>query len=305
VENHSSFCIGFCYYKIFILTSTLQSTERVKIFLEKNFSWKSGTGAGVAPGGMFSHADQKSLQKSTFLILSWKVSDSLCDKKVFRSSDRSIHEQSYTLHSGDSMEKNNELGIYEIRKNESYLSILQSSSLLIVGIFFGYHLGRQGVDTSCSTPVLSGVKPFSESDAAYFRKDYLNNGKNIAIGAKLESFSELEYSCNSVGAFEQLTNLHKRAKDLNEHNKRGEANRSRQATVSRKANAARAAEQAFRKCVSTMMPELLNFWDDSLKKGEVNFRAWDEASEQKSNGITQEVLEKTADFINEELENTS
>lgn len=203
------------------------------------------------------------------------------------------------------MEKNNELGIYEIRKKESYLTFLQSSSLLIVGIFFGYYLGRQGFDTSCSTPVLSDVKPFSKPDTAYSQKDYLNTGKNIRRGAKLESFSALEYSCNSGAAFEQLTNLHKTAKDLNEHNKRGEANLSRQATVSRKANAARAAEQAFRKCVSTMMPELLNFWDDSLKKGEVDFRAWNEVSEEKINGITQAILEKTADFINEELENTS
>lgn len=195
------------------------------------------------------------------------------------------------------MEKDDEPGIFRARTSGSYQTFLQSVSVLIGGIFLGHLLSRQHFSTSCNVPVIPEPKSFSATDVEHYQLDSLNT-LNIENSMKLESFSEHQYACNTRGAYEELTNLHKRSKDLDEHKKRGEANRSRQATIVRKADAARAAEHAFRECVSTMMPELLNFWDESLKKGDLNFHTW---SEEKNNGITLALLEDTADTIDKEL----
>lgn len=108
------------------------------------------------------------------------------------------------------------------------------------------------------------------------------------------TLSSKEFSCNSRLAFEQLSKLHARRIELDEHRKRGDANRARIGTINRKAIAADAAESAFRGCLSAMMPELLEFWDDKNRKGLISPRQWDNDEEKKINGITFEVLEQTA-----------
>ena len=106
--------------------------------------------------------------------------------------------------------------------------------------------------------------------------------------------SKNQFACNSLEAFEELTRLHWKAENLHEHEKRGEANRDRYATIRRKAAAASTAESAFRKCVSSFMPELLNLWDKKLKLGHIDFRAWNGAKEKAVDGISFQTLEETA-----------
>jgi len=112
---------------------------------------------------------------------------------------------------------------------------------------------------------------------------------------QLQDLSANQFSCNSAQAFEELTNLHKLAHSLAEHRKKGEANNARRATIERKATSAQAAENAFRKCVNSMMPEVLQLWDDKFKHGQIRFNAWDESKERANDGITLQVLEETAD----------
>lgn len=117
------------------------------------------------------------------------------------------------------------------------------------------------------------------------------------VNSKFLGTSELQYSCNAQGALEKLTNLHDHSVRLSGRKQRGEANRVRQATISRKAVAAGSAEQAFRECVGIMMPETLKFWDESKSKGQLDSLSWSDASEKKISGITMEVLENTADSL--------
>ncbi|CAL6335073.1 unnamed protein product [Bathycoccus prasinos] len=89
----------------------------------------------------------------------------------------------------------------------------------------------------------------------------------------LQALAEHQFSCNAVKAFEELTLLHRRRKELEDRNRKGEANLARKATVARKFTAASAAEGAFRKCTNTMMPELLSLWDAKLERGELDIHA--------------------------------
>lgn len=198
------------------------------------------------------------------------------------------------------MEKSNEPGIFQPRKSESHLTFLQSFSILVAGIFLGYLLSKQLVSTTCNMTELSDQESFSKSDTQNHYIDNLDM-HNTEKESILDTFSSHRMLCNARGAYEELTKLYRRSKDLNEHKKRGEANLSRQATISRKANGARAAEHAFRECVHTMMPNLLNLWDESLKKGEINFRGWNDAREEKNDGVTLALLEDTADLIESDL----
>ena len=110
----------------------------------------------------------------------------------------------------------------------------------------------------------------------------------------LTTLSSKEFACNTRLAFNHLSKLHARRIDLAEHRKRGDANLARIGTINRKSTAAEAAEGAFRGCLSMMMPELLELWDDKNRKGEITARQWDNEKEKKINGITFEVLEQTA-----------
>ncbi|CAL6334680.1 unnamed protein product [Bathycoccus prasinos] len=94
-------------------------------------------------------------------------------------------------------------------------------------------------------------------------------------------------------------NRWKNAEKLREHEKRGEANRARLANVHRKAAAATSAESAFRKCVSSLMPELISLWDEKFELGQIDFRAWNDSKEKKVDGITLQTLEETAKSIDD------
>jgi len=109
---------------------------------------------------------------------------------------------------------------------------------------------------------------------------------------KLMSFSSQEFACNSQLALEELSILHAKSLKLVAHSKRGDANRDRTATINRKAAAAVASENAFRSCMSTMMPELLKFWDEENNKGHLT--TFSEEKEQRIDGITFQVLEQAA-----------
>ena len=111
----------------------------------------------------------------------------------------------------------------------------------------------------------------------------------------LTALSSKEFACNTHVAFDRLSELHSRRLKLEQHFQRGEANRARTATVERKALSARAAETAYRSCVSSMMPELLKFWDE---KKDHQLKQWSEKKERATEtGITYELLEQTADEV--------
>ena len=116
-------------------------------------------------------------------------------------------------------------------------------------------------------------------------------------GIVLQALAEHQFACNTRKAFEELTSLHRRRKDLEEHNNRGEANLARKATVARKFTAASAGESAFRKCVNTMMPELLSLWDAKLERGELDMNSWNDSKENQVGWITFATLEETADLL--------
>ena len=68
-------------------------------------------------------------------------------------------------------------------------------------------------------------------------------------------------------------------------------------SIERKASSARASETAFRSCMSMMMPELLDYWDnnhDSHKS-----KNWNEGKEKHlgGEGISFQILEQTAENL--------
>ncbi|CAL6339270.1 unnamed protein product [Bathycoccus prasinos] len=65
----------------------------------------------------------------------------------------------------------------------------------------------------------------------------------------------------------------------------------------RKAGQAHASESAYRDCVKSMMPELLELWDEKLNHGQVNMRGWSDKNEKQVNGITLQELNNMADNL--------
>lgn len=110
-------------------------------------------------------------------------------------------------------------------------------------------------------------------------------------------FSKSQFACNSQAAYEELTRLHFKRIQLETHNKRGDANRDRTSTILRKYQSASSAESSFRSCMNSMIPELLDKWDEDLKGGKVSLRKWSQSDEVKINGITLQTLEETANAI--------
>ena len=118
-----------------------------------------------------------------------------------------------------------------------------------------------------------------------------------ALTDDLTTLSSKEFACNTRLAFDHLSKLHARRINLDEHRKRGDANRARIGTIIRKATAADAAEGAFRGCLSMMMPELLELWDDKNREGKINMKDWSSEKEKNIDGITRETLEQTASAL--------
>lgn len=118
----------------------------------------------------------------------------------------------------------------------------------------------------------------------------------------LDDIVSNKFSCNARSAYEELTRLHFRRVSLDEHRKKGEANRARTATIQRKATAIDAAEGAFRRCLQLVVPDLLTEWEEKLAKKLVTAtRIWDEKAEEKHHGITLDVLEETADALDQSV----
>ena len=167
---------------------------------------------------------------------------------------------------------------------------------LVVGFCAGYSFSHVWKEPTRE------LKSCLSSEPMYLQKENHDgtSSKEWAVGndQSLESLSARQYSCNSLAAFEKLTHLHHQTIYLEDRQKRGESNRARTATIIRKAGQARAAESAYRDCVSSMMPELLDLWDEKAKHGQVNTGGWSEKNEKEvTNGITMKELNSMADML--------
>ena len=177
----------------------------------------------------------------------------------------------------------------EADRASSILTIFNPIVLLLHSFFllFGFILGYW-FKSECKSVASPGE--CSPKSLSYLTKRELIPDTRT----KLWEIAANQFSCNSIKAYEELTNLHRKAHGLTAHEKKGEANNARSATISRKAASARAAEQAFRKCMNTMSPEVLKLWDDNFELGQVHSNAWDDSKEKANDGITFQVLEETA-----------
>lgn len=144
------------------------------------------------------------------------------------------------------------------------------------------------------TRIESYSKPTCETLESLARTEQKPKTAPIPTTDDITTLSSKEFACNTRLAFDHLSKLHARRIDLDEHRKRGDANLARIGTINRKATAASAAEGAFRGCLSMMIPELLELWDDKKRKGGIKMRQWDNEKEKEIDGITFEVLEQTA-----------
>lgn len=158
---------------------------------------------------------------------------------------------------------------------------------LLVGSFL---LGKRGA-VSCNS--------IENVEHNYANKDS-NVDKDLGLvgeATDMSSMSSQSFACNARRAFDELTRLHSVRSDLEARQSRGEANRARTATIVRKTGQAKAAEASFRNCVKDMMPELFVRWESDLKSNKLNFRKWDEYSEELVGGISFEDLQKTAEDL--------
>ena len=177
-------------------------------------------------------------------------------------------------------------------KKKEHFSRTSFLFILIFGIALGYRLTGHCVGCGQSISWENNLEStYKKRESSTRHLTGLNEDT-----MNLLSLTE-KYSCNTLKAFEELTLLHERAKDLEEHRRRGEANLARKGTVERKATAALAAENSFRKCVGTMMPELLTEWENKVRKGDLSSRGWNDAKEERIGGITFSTLEETADSL--------
>lgn len=174
-----------------------------------------------------------------------------------------------------------------------------SSAQNLLSIFFYLGLGflsgvlvchldsrmKDPAESSGGAELLS-AQFFSEQNERKPIVEKSNLGEIMSLGSK-------EYSCNTVGAFEELTQLHQRSVALEERRAKGEANLARTATIQRKTGNAHVAESTFRMCVQKLIPELLSAWDERAKRKDLVYHHT-EAGE-----IDMDVLKQTADALEE------
>lgn len=170
-----------------------------------------------------------------------------------------------------------------------YLNLILCSAFsLLLGIFFSHK-----TKTCTQLARDDGLSSISQS----FTQE--STGSVQVSNSDLDELTAMasdKFSCNPRSAFERLTRLHKNRVKMDEHRKRGDANRDRIATITRKAIAADAEENSFRNCVKLVLPELLDHWDLKAAKGQLSV-GWDEDSENKNAGITVAELEAAADEL--------
>ena len=163
-----------------------------------------------------------------------------------------------------------------------------------VGVLVGWwSKSSEEVTHASREPIVGAPQGFSDKTWTF------NEGESLEVSVRALDFSKTQVVYNSLRAFDELTRLHRNAEKLREHEKRGEANRARLANVHRKAAAATSAESAFRKCVSSLMPELISLWDEKFELGQIDFRARNDSKEKKVDGITLQTLEETAKSIDD------
>mmetsp|Transcript_6564 Transcript_6564/g.21888 ORF Transcript_6564/g.21888 Transcript_6564/m.21888 type:complete len:194 (+) Transcript_6564:804-1385(+) len=175
-----------------------------------------------------------------------------------------------------------------------------SSAPNLLSIFFYLGLGfLSGIlvchfDSSMKDPAESSSGGAELLNAQFFSEQ--NERKPIVEKSNLGEIMSLgsnEYSCNTVGAFDELTQLHQRSVALDERRAKGEANRARSATIQRKTGNAHVAESTFRMCVQKLIPELLSAWDERAKRKDLVYHHT-EAGE-----VDLDVLKQTADAFEE------
>lgn len=162
----------------------------------------------------------------------------------------------------------------------------------------GYFIGIQSKDFCEFSPNLKENLQLDSnvSNLKVHGEDIFGNMDNLQ--SKALKFTSKEFSCNFLGALEYLAQLHTGRMALEKHSKRGEANRIRVANLERKLGQARSAESAMRKCVKITVPELLAYWDESLKKNPNLGKRWiTEREEVLNSGITIQELEKMAEEL--------
>jgi len=131
-----------------------------------------------------------------------------------------------------------------------------------------------------------------------------NQTVDLLRGDRSLNLAPQAFSCNTQRVLDELTRLHGISKMLVARNERGEANRARTANLARKTGQAQAAEASFRSCVRDMMPELLESWERDLNSNKLKPHNWDEIQEQQVDGITFEVLQSTAEELDQDLPNS-
>jgi len=171
-------------------------------------------------------------------------------------------------------------------------TVLLCASFVFLGFIGGYlaNNSRQCSDREHSShfTLQQGVKDFDVS---------LRRKLGVELFDKVDSLASNAFTCNNRAAYNELTTLYSRRVELERHRARGEANRDRIAVISRKAGEASSAEHAFRSCIAKMAPEVLQLWDDDLKKNRLKIRENLVNKNYDRDGINLAVLEETADKL--------
>lgn len=171
-------------------------------------------------------------------------------------------------------------------------NILLPFSILLASAFYAGRFGQTCRQEPAQNSLEVGL-------ATHNVPVYNTPGNTISPDDTILSLEERPFSCNAQMAFEQITRLHKRVSDLALRRERGEANRVRIANLERKYTQAKSAEGAYRACMQSMMPELLEKWDRILKENKVPDSMWTDRSEAKIQGIDLNTLMNTAAALEE------
>ena len=121
----------------------------------------------------------------------------------------------------------------------------------------------------------------------------------FGVDDELLQMSQKAFACNAQKAMEDLTTLHHSTEAMTASHNKNKQDRVRFASFGVKLMRAQEEEKAFRFCVKTMMPDLLEYWDRKAKEGKLP--TWTEANEKRkakgadvTPGITNDVLVQTA-----------
>lgn len=166
---------------------------------------------------------------------------------------------------------------------------LRYCAYVLVGFFFGYLMRTS---PHSSDPLGSGVSLSQKQVVCSTSENVIDYNLD-----RIDSLSKDPFSCNTRGAYDELTRFYTHRIKLEERMKMGEANRARTATISRKTAQSESAEQAFRTCVKTVMPQVLDLWDKDLRNKNLRIKHILTNYKYDNAGINLSALEKTADEL--------